>query len=219
MTSLAVLYEFFLRRSFLSHMSEELAASLNRYFVPYERLTLAGVRDIHEIFPTSDVVRGFANARSIRIVQTWIPDVIPMLRAMRAAAERGCKIQVLLLDPNSPVAPLRARELGYTELDATRQNVEANLAELRRFARLAGVAANLEVRLYDGLPVAAIHAYDDTIFMSLYWRQTPAIQGPQFEVRKGNSVLADTIELHIRDLWAAARHYDLGGEVGREEDG
>lgn len=216
--ALGVLHGLFLRRSFLLEMKEQLSYSLNQYFVPFDRLTTAGVVDIHEIFPTTDAARVLAQARSISIVQTWIPDIIPMLRAMRTAAERGCRIRILLMNPDSTVASVRAKELGYTAPDATQRNVEANLAELRRFSKLHVVAQNLEVRLYDGLPAAAIHMFDDTIFLGIYWRQIPAIQGPQFEIRATNSFLTETIELHIDTLWDAALPYSLSEENAQVGD-
>lgn len=206
-------YEYFTREAFVTEMRQQLSSSLRSHFDAVDRLLSAGFVDLHDTLPTSQVARLFATAKEVFIAQTWIPDLVPLLRSLAKAAEKECKIRILLLSPDSGYTQLRTAELGYEESNQANINITANLAELSRFCRdKEALRKQIEVRLYDAMPSACVYRADSTAYVGFFWRKLPAIQGPHIEFRTGPATgsFYGTIEAHFDDLWNAAKPYDLG---------
>lgn len=113
--AISLVYEIMLRESFLSEMKEQLAESLASEFEVLNRIDDAGIVDVYQTFPTTEVANAFSKASEVRIMQTWIPDLITLLRPLKQASINGCVVKVLLLDPSSYLAEARGRELGYSD--------------------------------------------------------------------------------------------------------
>lgn len=209
LSAIALIYEHILREAIMNEMREKLGHTIRTHFEVVERVARAGLIDALPEFPTTRVADGFGEAKSIRILQTWIPDAITLLRPLQIACMRGAKVRILLLDPESPIAPKRALELGYSQPNATADNVNANLQEIRRFCTANGLLDHVEVRLYDALPVIAVHAIDDLIYVGTFWRKMPSINGPQLVARGSASFYVRAISQHFEDLWESSRIYDI----------
>jgi len=214
----AVAYEFLLRDSFVEEMRQQLSISLANQFEYFSRVEEAGIINIHDMFPTTDVASRFSSAKSIFIVQTWIPDIIPLLRSIENAINNGASIRILLMDPDSELAKVRSIELGYSSFDVASNNINTNIEELRRFSSRLSVQNKLEVRMYDATPVACYHQYDDTAFVGFYWRNTPAIQGPQIEFKVGNSSFCNVVLSHVGDLWENSNTMELKHSIISKEN-
>jgi hypothetical protein len=198
---MALVYEVMLRRTFLDEVREQFSLSLGEHFRMIDRLQAAGVRDVHESLPDALISREFENAtQSICILQTWIPNLLQIERSLSKVIARGCRIRILLLDPNSIQAEARNEDLGYVDRNTIRHSIELNLKQLASFHTEVGDA--LEVRLYRGTPVLSLYACDDTRFLGFYWRKRRSSQGPQFEIRGRSSLMALEADRHFEDLWA-----------------
>ena len=206
---IALAYELFLRQEFLGEMKLELSESLASHFDQFDRLRRAGVHDVVDTFPTTEVAKQMGGAENIRIVQTWIPDIITLLKPIVSALKRGAKARIVLLDPDSELASYRAKSLRYMDGTMASNNIRANLAEISRAAHVANVADRLEVRLFDALPIACIHAYDNEAVVGFFWQGIPAISGPQLVISRADSPLMATLDEHFENLWNDSRPYQL----------
>ena len=95
------------------------------------------------------------------------------LDGLRAAAERGVRIQILVLDPDSKAAEQRSRDLD------NQFNVARVISEvLQEFWRLrAGLidraTGQLEIRVYSLLPPARMYRWDARAMLQLTWLALP----------------------------------------------
>jgi hypothetical protein len=206
---ISLIYEVMLRESFLNEMKEQLAESLASEFEVIKRIDKAGIIDIHETFPTSEVARAFSTASEVKIMQTWIPDLITLLRPLKQASMQGCTIKILLLDPSSPLAEARGKELGYSDPKTASDSIKNNLAEIVRFCRAEGIAGNIEVRLHSTIPSMSVHSYNDISYIGFYLNRIPAIQSPQFVVKGHSSYLSVIANRHFSNVWADAVSYPI----------
>lgn len=200
----ALLYELILRETFVAEMRERLNESLRSHFSAFDRMNLAGVVDAEDSFDTTKVGNFFARAKTVRILQTWIPEAIPTLRQIRECVRNGGQVRILLLNPDSEVARLRSQQLGYLDKNQAAKAVESNLAEIARIVHEISDKTKIQVRLYDILPVVSIYAFDDQAYLGVYWYGLPAISGPQLLVRQNGHFYGDAIDTHFEKVWASA---------------
>jgi hypothetical protein len=205
---LSLFYDIMLRNSFLDEMREQLAKSLASEFSILNRIDEAGLIDIYQTFPTSEVANAFRTASEIRIMQTWIPDLVTMLKPLKYASTQGCNVMILLLDPNSDLAHVRAKDLGYSDTRIVSDKIRDNLHEIARFCQTEEITLNFEVRLHDTTPSVCIHSYDDISVVGFYLNKTPAIQNPQFITRGNTSYFSIAIHEHFSRVWATAKKYE-----------
>ncbi|BEL07892.1 hypothetical protein Q0Z83_060830 [Actinoplanes sichuanensis] len=121
------------------------------------------------------------------------------LEALRIAAGRGVRIQILLLDPDAKATEQRAEEI--TPVDVRRVIVE-NLRYLHhcRDAMIPTHADNLMVKTYDALPAFQLHQWDDRALISFYPVGTRASASPHLEINVGSS-LGQFAERRFHELW------------------
>lgn len=202
---LSLFYDIMLRNSFLDEMRAQLAKSLASEFSVLNRIDEAGIIDIYQTFPTSEVADAFKTASEIRIMQTWIPDLVTLLKPLKYACSQGCSVMILLLDPNCDLAQVRGRDLGYSDTRIVSDKIKDNLNEIARFCQVEGTTLNFEVRLHDTMPSVCIHAYDDISIVGFYLNKTAAIQNPQFVTRGKTSHFAFAIHEHWARVWDNAK--------------
>lgn len=205
---LSLFYDIMLRNSFLDEMREQLAKSLASEFSVLNRISEAGIINVFQTFPTSEVANAFRTASEIRIMQTWIPDLVTLLEPLKYASKKGCRVKILLLDPDCDLADARGRDLGYPDTRVVTNKIKDNLHEISRFCQVEKINGNFEVRLHDTTPSVCIHSYDDTSIVGLYLNKTPAIQNPQFVTQGTNSYFSTAIDEHFSRVWSSAKKYD-----------
>jgi hypothetical protein len=171
----------------------------------------SGLIAAHPNLPNDTVVAGISGAAQlVRILQTWMGNFITLEEAICEAVTKGCKVQILLLDPKSDQAKARSKDIKYTSSDAVSEAIGSNLGQLARVFQNVKQSPDLEVRLYDATPIMTLYWYDDICYMGLYWRNRSAIQGPQLQIYfTGKSYLGDIIKSHFEDLWKSSEPVDL----------
>lgn len=102
--------------------------------------------------------------RTICIMDTWIVDPYTFREAFKQASDKGVVIRILLLQPRSLGAQMRAASLGYSDTDFVSENIDINLREFRQW-QADGI--NVTVRLYEESSVM-LYIFDDRIFLSFY---------------------------------------------------
>jgi hypothetical protein len=209
---ITLIYEISLRRSFLAEVREQLQHSLESHFRSADRLAKAGISDVHDCLPDDAIARAFGEAReSIAILQTWIPNLVQLERALTQAVGRGCRVRILLLDAGSLHCAERSRDLGYVDDTTIRNGIELNLKQLASWAPALGKA--VEVRTYVATPTMSLYACDGHRWLGLFWRKRRCSQGPHIEIVGAESFLGLEADRHFDDLWGAAKPVDFSRMV------
>ncbi len=206
---ISLVYEIMLRESFLSEMKAQLADSLSSEFEVLKRIDGAGITDVYRSLPTSDISKRFSTASRVRIMQTWMPDLLTFLGSLKEACSNGCVVQLLLLDPDSSLADVRGRDLGYPDPQMVSENTKSNLMEIRRFCLQEEMEDAFEIRLHNTIPSISLYSYDDIILIGFYLNKTPAIQNPQIEIRDSSSYFANIINQHYSRIWEASKPFNF----------
>ncbi len=216
---ISLIYEYSLRRTFLKEMQNTMEECMRLQFKSLSEIQELGIKKFHMALPTEVIVKGFANSlKYIKILQTWTPDIVPIEQAFFDATKRGCNIQILHLDPKSPLAEIRASDLGYSDISLVETNINSSIMELARFCDTNKISDNVEIRLYNSTPTFSIYAFDDIAFLGIFWRKTMAISGPQIEIEGSNSYLFQFIEKQFTYIWEEAKPVSIQSLLGSKKD-
>lgn len=155
-----------------------------------EKLINFGVKGIFKNRPIDFLNEKYENAtNSIRILHSWLESVSLPVEIFEAA-KKGVKVQILLLNPESQIAKLRAKSLGHGEnSDRTRILLDGVINSIRKNSN---ESCNIELYLYEEIPPFSMYSIDKYIVMGLYWSGKASVSGPHFEVlekENGLSVL------------------------------
>jgi hypothetical protein len=175
----------------------------------------AGLVKVHDDLADIVFCDYVRSARTISILNTWIPNLRALLGALVMAANRGAEVRILLLDPYSDAAKLRSSALqaGGAKGSGDRvmlevRNCIADLAEARERIR-AENRDRLQVKLYNSHPSISVYRADDHYLVGMFLHKHLAINLPQFEVDGGDTVLGNSVRGELDTLW---------NRVGRDLD-
>jgi Domain of unknown function (DUF5919) len=130
-------------------------------------------------------------------------DEVPAI--LKAAAESGCSVRVLLLDPDCPAA---------TEADADEGSPPGTLpsrirASLARFEAMRRDCPAIEVRLYSSYPTVSIVRGDGEMLVTPYLRYVLGSNSPTFALTADSAPgLFSRYERHFESIWANSRGRD-----------
>lgn len=129
-----------------------------------------------------------------------LDDEVPSI--IRAAAERGADIRVLLLDP---------QYVGLQDIDADEGNPPGTLAPriraaLRRFSSMREGLDNINIRVYDGPPTASIVRGDERMLVTPYLRFFAGSNTPTFELKSNpEGFVFNRYVRHFENIWNPAK--------------
>jgi hypothetical protein len=156
-----------------------------------------------------------AAAKTIRILNTWIPELNLLADALLEALTRGTDVRILMLFPDSRVARLRNEALLGTKQapfreDQVRLGVRHCLDVLGAIASMVDTKHRryLRVRLYHSLPSIAVYGVDERAFVSPFLHGRLAVNTPQIEVLGQESLLGRSVFGEVETLW------EIGQEFG-----
>lgn len=172
--------------------------------------------DIVDVWPrlsSVDHASNFASACDLRILQTWTGQLASFDQALLQAATRGCRIRILLLDPESVLATYRSRDLAKKE-DYGRAVIMSDLGDMAVIlAKCHG--GSMEVRVYDAMNSISMYAFDEpgpddhpphrTRIFGPFWQNVFALESPQIQVEGDRSILAQRADEHFDTLWHHVR--------------
>ncbi len=132
-----------------------------------------------------------------------IDDETPSI--LRTAADRGCSIRVLLLDPHFP---------GIPDIDVDEGNppgtlsprIRASVAKFRAIQDKCG--GQMLLRLYNAQPTVSIVRADERMLVTPYMRFFAGSNSPTFElVRTPNGKVFDRYTRHFENTWDLAEEW------------
>lgn len=178
----------------------------------------AGLLGVHLDFPVDAYLYWHQRARrSLKILSTWtgVTGVDNYGSLLMDAINKGIDIQVLLLDPSSPIARQRSYDLhlGNGEQPVDEEEVPKNIrASIRQLAslypELEGLRGRLELRLYNALPPFSAYIYDDKAFIGFFLHAAKMTDFPVLEIRL-DSPFGAHVSAEFERLWNTGSLVDL----------
>jgi uncharacterized protein DUF4062 len=209
--------------------AQQLGAELYHALVELVRRDqYGGLERVHERFPDEVFIRYVESARRVTILNTWIPNLVRLRRALAGALERRAEVRALLLYPYSDLAGVRDRALrtrGVTSMDGSVNVTDGVERSLKTLASIAGqvdaeARASLQVKVYNSQPSIAVYRADEHYLVSMFMHGQLAIQSPQFEISGADTVLGSHVQDELETLWTIGYDVDpldWSGDLSRIE--
>jgi len=122
-----------------------------------------------------------------------------LLRPALVEREAPARVRVLLLDPDCEATARRAVEIGESPASFA-AGIRMSITRLAELADLPHL--DVQVAVYDSLPVWRIIRADRSLFLSLF---DGAAEGHQSEVHRIEGMLLDGFRRELGDRWSTAR--------------
>jgi len=124
---------------------------------------------------------------------------------LKAAAEAGCSVRVLLLDPDCAVAAAVDADEG-SPAGTLPARIRASLA---RFGAMREACPAIGLRLYDAYPTVSIVRGDEAMLVTPYLRYVLGGNSPTFALTADSAPgLFSRWERHFESMWANSRERD-----------
>lgn len=172
----------------------------------FEHDRYAGLVAVRPRLTDETFTRYVREARAVTVLNTWIPNLHRLRESLAEALDRRAEVRILLLYPNSLVAPLRddalkARGVNHLETNV-RNGVRQCLGILEELVtERKRRAAHLTVKVYNSLPSVAVYRADEHYLVSVFLHGQLAIDSPQFEIDGADTVLAKQFQRELDTLW------------------
>ena len=184
-----------------------LAITLATYIVLnplFKDLQTASIVEHARLDPNSLVERVAGGRETVAILETWTglleePYRDRFLAAVRTALLNQATVRILLLDPDSAGARLRAKELRQRDVPLA---IMANLYHLARLGDELNedVRVRLKVRLYDASPSVQMYRCDNKAFISFFPIDQSTYDAQQIETLM-NTPIGDFVQGRFEELW------------------
>lgn len=165
------------------------------------------VRYTYQRFPTEIFSNYLRQGASIRILNTWMPNLDSLTDPLIQTLQQGATAKFLLLHPKSPIAELRNQALEPAPMpvlkERVQRGVEENLDNLSYIAKHLPdrQRGQLQVRLFHSLPAISIYQVDQFCLAGIYFHGQLAINSPQLEINL-DSFLGQQIDKEFNILWS-----------------
>ncbi|MCK6577052.1 MAG: LuxR C-terminal-related transcriptional regulator [Anaerolineae bacterium] len=194
----------------LSGIADDVPSSYRTPPVPGDSaITLdPGIVHVHPSMPVGTFV-GWAQqaARRICILTTWTGLLASQPAIFHEALQRGCAVQILLLNPASPLARQRSLDihLGTSTRFIDEQEVPRNIqTTIRQLADLHQevdhLPGSMDLRLYDLLPSFSWFRCDERALIGFFPHSTRMTTFPMLEVQ-ADSVLGRRFSQEFDAVW------------------
>jgi transcriptional regulator with XRE-family HTH domain len=129
-----------------------------------------------------------------------------LLRGPLAARDTAVDVRVLLLDPDSPAAAIRAGEIGESP-GSFGAGIRLALARLAEFA--GHPVVRLRTALYGSLPTWRMLVFDGTLYLSAFASSSEGHRSGMYKLTAaGDGVLHAGFLRQFDDMWRQARRED-----------
>jgi DNA-binding CsgD family transcriptional regulator len=173
----------------------------------------AGLERVHLGMPLDLYANWLQQASTcVRILSNWTGIFADQGDLILKAAARGVSIQVMLLDPSSPLARQRSYDLylGRGDVVVDEEEVPRNIrSSIRQLASLlGGDTGAVELRLYNAMPSFSVHQSDQHALIGFFPHAERTVQFPLLEILI-DSPFGVLIDEEFTRLWKAATPVDL----------
>ena len=204
---ISIVYEHVMKNSLIKAIKNKLSDSLDEKFATINKLEKSGISNAYESFPFEEIKTKFRESKkSIRILQTWVPESTHLISQIESALKNGCEVKILLLKPGSDQAICRNNDLGYED-QIVCSKINNAIHDFYMSFKDSFYGKNFHINLYEGTPTMAIYAADDVAYVGLYCRGSDSAKGAHFEISRENTFFYDTISKHFDSVWNESKTY------------
>lgn len=197
--------DYILRKDFVKIVREEAYSSIFEIIDAQSNIQSNGLRNVYNGLPYEKFLPKLKVAKEAMILQTFIPDTPSLLDEIRKMVSEGGKIRILVLDPESKMAQVRAESLGRSNA-YIREGILTCLEDLNALKKES--PDGVEIKVYDTIPSISVYKADDMVFIGHYILGVHAVEGPQLELETGK-YYADIIVEHFKKLWDKGKYYNI----------
>lgn len=157
-----IIYQHFLRQIFLDDVVSAQKTVINQLLCSYGHVRSQGIRDVFSSLPSGKLRRLLGSSTRIRILKTWFPSEIGIVKGLLKALSRGASVELFLCDPDSPMMRYRSAAAGCDSHQGPARNLEAVKMALNAMAR--GFSGRISIYFYDAWPGSPVIDCDSGIF-------------------------------------------------------
>ncbi|MFC5180315.1 helix-turn-helix domain-containing protein [Actinomadura harenae] len=129
-----------------------------------------------------------------------------LLRGPLMTRQESVAVRVLLLDPAAPAALVRAAEIAESA-ESFSAGIRLSLTRLAELAELPHT--DIEIRLYEELPIWRMLAFDDMLFLSAFGVDHEGHRSGVYKLTAAtDGVLHAGFRRHYEDLWRRSRRWE-----------
>ncbi len=170
----------------------------------------AGVSRVHmsrEPISFSQVLERAEPNTEIRILGICLLSLARTQPFLEKKLEAGCRIKILLLDPECNAVKERAEDEGRP-YDEVREEIEASERIHRIFVermRPKGLRGNIELKYYDRYPSFFLLATQSLVVVGFYLRKSRGLECPHIELEVKGGGLYEPFLRHFDAAWAESK--------------
>ena len=167
-----------------------------------------GLARIHDCLPESKVNDLFKKAKAIKILETWLSTPGFYDEAFRIALQKGCTIQILILEKQSDFAKRRSELIDNPVAEV----FDASIAAWRKNKTILKFHKNgyFDVRQYNkAFPPIQLYGCDTNYFIGFYSIDTNSINGPHLEVNPNETLFGKFVNEEFNKIWEVAEKIEL----------
>lgn len=215
---LAILfYEYFLRKNMMDLIEQfvksNFMAMINDHCEKVksmsESITKSGLSNVYPRGGSSEILnstRKNIKLLGITLSYYFYPDAEEWAQ-LCALVEKGCTLQILILDPDS-------NQVSCREKDENNSDLKGQIIQLIHLEKLfinnlkEEYRSNVEIRFYDTYPSFAMTIIDDTILrVTPYLYNKKGRSCPTIEFVRKEKGIFDAYLNHFNDLWSKSERY------------
>ena len=209
------LYELVLRRTFLIQMIESVQSAIDEVLPPsITHVRDSGIVDVYEEIQIEKLKNRISSLEGvdIRILKIWIPEIHLLKETFhKAISERGCKVRILLLHPDSREAiDKRTSVLPRMPTDLVSDHIQHNISIIESIRDGLGddYKQNLSLKLHKSFIAVSMYGYSDNWIVGLYLSGRAATNGMQIKVHGATSTIYQELNRHFEEEWRRAGSVD-----------
>lgn len=198
---IALIVDKLIRETFSEKISSEIDLSVKDAVSVCKGMQEAGIKKIKQGLTDDDIEAPIkAASKLIRIQQTWIPNRSKINEEIVLAARRGCKVHILMLDPELEMATSRSNDLGMSDRHVS-DEIDATLKSLKKHWLKHGKPHNIEVRLHNCIPSQFLYQIDEKLYTGVFFVEKEGINGPVFELEEKVGYCSEVLINNFNLIW------------------
>jgi hypothetical protein len=165
----------------------------------------SGIIDVTrgQVALTQRIVSEFVKAKEIRVLAIRGLGIFALKdslfwKYLPEKSAQQARLRILLLSPRSRFVEMRARELGES-VESSRKGIELAINQLLKVKKQHNL--NLEIRVYDELPVFRLFLMDEMGFISGFLDRRHGHDSPMILVKRNEFSFFDLFDRFFETVW------------------